>query len=265
MDLKTSAPRFEGTGLLAQPDGPGGAPTGWEGVAENQSGDAATVHVGALCAPDVAVTTVVASVSVGSGTFAGATAECPEDSVAIGGGMALAGLGLVVAETGPRFAGGTPLAAADEGVQDGVPDAWTVFARNPGGGSPLMKVVAICAELDVFAVVGARNTQPNGGGAGGQLDCPGATPSLGGGIASLNPLGLTVTSSTPFFAGDHELKEEPDGTSPAPTGWNGRGRNDSDDFLTVHRAAICVPEVGPVATGLATAATLAGVAMRRRR
>jgi hypothetical protein len=79
-------------------------------------------------------------------------------------------------------------------------------------------------------------------------------------------MGLTVTFSAPRFAGDEpDLAQQPDGTSPAPTGWDPRGRNDSEDFLTVKRAAICVPEPGGVAAALVAFAALAGAARFRPR
>jgi hypothetical protein len=268
MDLTGNGPRFGDTALLSMPDGPAGAPSGWLGSAENTSGSDGTLHVGVLCAPGLAVGTVVGSAAVGSGTFAGVTAECPEGSVAIGGGVALGNLGLRIVESGPRMPQTGALAGAEEGAHE-APDAWTAFARNPGGGSPILKVAALCADFTNTAVsthVAARNTMANGGPAGGDVECPEGERALGGGIASLNPLGLTVTSSAPWFAGDEqELVQQPDGTSPAPVGWNARGRNDSPDVLSVKRAAICLPEPGGAAAALAAFAALGGAARRRRK
>jgi len=269
IDLTGSAPRFGDTALPLLPDGPAGAPTGWEGSAANESEEAGTIHVGVLCAPGAAVSTVVASVAVES-TFAGVTAECPEDTVAIGGGVAIVGgvalgaLALRITQTGPRLPQTGALAGAPEGVHE-APDAWTVFVRNPAGGTSIVKVAAVCADLsDVSTHVAARLTEP-GGQAGGEVDCPEGATALAGGIASGNPVGITVTSSSPRFLGDEpELVQQPDGTNPASIGWAPRGRNDSEEVMSVKRAAICVPEPGGVSAAVAAFAVLAGAARIRR-
>ena len=173
IEMTSSAPQFGETTLQQTPDGVAGAPTGWRGGAANDTETPGTVHVGALCAPDVEVTTVVASAAVPGGTFAGATADCPEGKVAIAGGVVLFNLTMRITETGPKFPSTGPLANAPEG-ENPAPTGWTAYARNPGGGSPLIKVAALCADLpDVFAIVVKRNTQANGGPALGYVDCPG--------------------------------------------------------------------------------------------
>jgi hypothetical protein len=98
IELTSSAPVFGAESLLQTPNGTTGAPTGWDGGAANNSGMAGSVHVAAICAPGVTVTTVVNSTSVVGGTFAGATATCPDGTVAIAGGAALANLSMRLTE-----------------------------------------------------------------------------------------------------------------------------------------------------------------------
>ena len=266
IDLTKSAPRFGVASLLQTPNGIAGAPTGWEGGAANGSDAEGSLHVAAICSPGVEVTAVVNSTSVAGGTFAGATAQCPEDTVAISGGAAVGNLQMRITEMAPNFPETGPLANTPEG-ENPAPSGWTAFAQNPGGGSPILKVAVLCADIPhVVAMVAARNTMPNGGPAGGEVDCSIGKKALGGGIGSLNPLELTVTASAPRFPGEAaDLWKKPDGTNPAPSGWNALGRNDSDDFLVVSRAAICVPEPAASWASLASLAAVLGVARFRTR
>jgi hypothetical protein len=128
-------------------------------------------------------------------------------------------------------------------------------------------VAVLCADMPTaFALVAARNTMPNGGSAGGEVDCPVGATALGGGIGSANPLELTVTTSAPRFPGEAtNLPQRPDGADVAPDGWYALGRNDSDDFLTVTRATICVPEPTASLASLVALAAVLGIARSRPR
>src|SRR5690606_24270672 len=167
-----------------------------------------------VCATDLAVSAVVASAPVPQG-WGAAVAACPEGSVAIGGGAALGNLGVRLTELAPRFEHGEILAVTPEG-ENPAPVAWSAFAVNPVDSSPTLKVAVLCAEhANVSARVRRRTMLVS---AGSDEGCAEGTTAVGGGIASLDPLGLTLTASAPWWEPEAPLSLQPDGTHSAPAG-----------------------------------------------
>ena len=73
-----------------------------------------------------------------------------------------------------------------------------------------------------------------------RVTCPRGTVAVGGGIDLDNVLTMVVTSSGPTFAEtQHRLISQPDGTNPAPNGWQASARNNDTQAKSFKVAAIC--------------------------
>jgi len=89
---------------------------------------------------------------------------------------------------------------------------------------------------------------------------------IGGGIDLFNVLTMTVTSSGPVFddgGTGQRLISTPNGTQPAPIGWQASARNESSAQGDLKVAVICAPE--PEALLLAACAVATLVTVRRLR
>jgi hypothetical protein len=148
------------------------------------------------------------------------------------------------------------------------PIGWQADARNDGTGDLDIKVGAVCANAPGAVVVVGSDTASPGNFAQVRVLCPKGTEAVGGGIDSENVLTMTVTASAPVFAEGNfagRLFGQPDGTSPAPIGWQADARNDSGGVLGIKVGVICVPEPSTNALAGAALIALAGCASRAPR
>jgi hypothetical protein len=77
--------------------------------------------------------------------------------------------------------------------------------------------------------------------------CPRGTIAVGGGIDLDNVLTMKVTSSAPTFAQNNSrLIFQPNGTNPAPIGWQASAKNDDATTKSFKAAVICGQAVSRV-------------------
>ena len=264
MRVATNAPIFPGGALLVQPDGPAPAPVGWTGFAWSLT-DLVRLKVGAVCSADFALTSVVGSTTVAAQDFSSMTVYCPEGLVVVGGGIEVEDvLAMAVTESAPIFPGPTFPVNAPIG-ENPAPIGWIATAYNYNSGPRPAKVAVICADVVATAWVESAPI-PAGSFGGANVQCPDGRETLGGGVTLQNVLTMTVTSSAPLFDDEDGsyLAQQPDGSAPAPVGWSGFARNDSDSSRFVKVAAIC-PEPGAVSSLVAVLLGLGLLAARQRR
>lgn len=150
MKVTSSAPMF-GKGpndrLLKQPDGANPAPTGWRASVRNDDTRNLTFKVAAICAPLSDVSAVVGSDTAPAGGYRSEQVECPEGSVAVGGGIDVYNvLNMKVTATYPVFGPGTDrLLDQPDGINP-APTGWAALARNDDTRDLEFKVAAICGQ-----------------------------------------------------------------------------------------------------------------------
>lgn len=200
-------------------------------------------------------------------------AECPDGTVAIGGGVRFADIVNPFAPAQPplppqtrRLLGLSPvilhptlgarlLGEIGEGTYD-APYAYQVTGmsyshfeglpidRDEGGG---IRATAMCARLadSEIQMVVSEGVAPPMSVASRTARCPGGSAALGGGVATLPEFvfGHEIVSSAPLYFGypfPQRLWSLDDGAAGAPIGWRGSLRNDRSDELPFEVAAICV-------------------------
>ena len=78
-----------------------------------------------------------------------------------------------------------------------------------------------------------------------RVECPSRMVAVGGGVDLENVLTLKVTSSGPTFDQNNErLIFQPDGSNPAPIGWQASARNDGSVNKVLKVGVICAPMSG---------------------
>jgi hypothetical protein len=156
MKLTASGPRYNVSSdpFWSRPDGPQGAPVGWDAVTANQSTQQGPVQIAVVCVSRSDVVTQVASVSdIAPGQHRGLAAGCPSGHVVLGGGVAAAGLetSIITTSHSPLYAGNARpslRAAGDYGAATG----WfgDMFS-HAASGTKKFAVVAICAPVAAVA------------------------------------------------------------------------------------------------------------------
>jgi hypothetical protein len=272
MRLTSSAPAFGDANddrLMLQPNGPGGAPIAWQASTRNEDTVPHTFNVGAICATDTTLSTVVAADFVDVSEQIGLRVFCPEGSVAVGGGVDVGNIGFVTVNSqGPLFgdAPGSVLTQMSVGTA-GAPSGWEATVRNGGGSSQQFKVAAICSsELEAVTVIGSFPL-PGSNFGGTRLQCPAGLIASGGGMRPADPATARETADAPAFGTDpfDRLYTQTLGTIEAPVAWQGDIVNEAASVGSARLGVVCVPEPGALASALATAGGCCSVAGARRR
>jgi hypothetical protein len=213
--------------------------------------------------------TVVGSGAATIGSFDTERVLCPAGMTASGGGIDLANvLTMSVTSSGPVFDdGGTVqrLISTPNGTQP-APIGWQAAARNESSAQGDLKVAAVCKTAPTVVTVVGSGAATIGSFDSVRVLCPAGMTAIGGGIDLANVLTMTVTSSGPVFDDGgtvQRLISTPNGTQPAPIGWQASARNESSAQGDLKVAAICAPE--PEASLLAACAVATLVIVRRRR
>ena len=248
MIVTSSGPTFDqnSTRLIFQPDGTNPAPIGWQASARNDGATDLPFKVAVICAPLSGVTTVVGSDTATAGNFATERVECPNGMIAVGGGIDLDMLTMIVTSSGPTFnQNSTRLIFQPNGINP-APIGWQASARNDGATDLPFKVAVICAPLSGVTTVVGSDTATAGSFATERVKCPNGGIAVGGGIDLGNLLTMKVTSSGPTLDQyNTRLIFQPDGTNPAPIGWQASTRNDGATDLPFKVAAICIQSIFP--------------------
>lgn len=204
------------------------------------------VPAGGGLSPLFGVTTVVGSASVTAGNFNAVRVLCPAGTVAIGGGIDLGNVfTMQVTSSGPVYQlNNNRLLFQPDGAQP-APIGWQASAVNHETITDNFKVSVVCAPNIGFSSVVSSGTAFAGSFGDAAADCPVNTVAYSGGIDLGNVLSMTVSSSDPRYAGNR-LLFQPDGSAPAPSGWQASGINFGAITETIKVAVICGPNVGIV-------------------
>ena len=154
MRVSTSSPVFGTQYLIDVPAGQQAAPTGWNANVRNEA-SAGTVKVAAVCAPLTGIFSVVTATFVGTaGTVAGASASCPANTIALGGGVDSNALGrTVVAVSTPLFPGSPQFPSDRAAGSYTSASGWYNIVYTYGQPSATARVAAICATPSPNIVV----------------------------------------------------------------------------------------------------------------
>jgi hypothetical protein len=193
------------------------------------------------------VTTIVVSDTAPAGSFGVERVLCPDGMTAVGGGVDLENVfTMKVSSSAPVFpsddAQGERLFARPDGTNP-APIGWQATAVNEAATAQGFKVAVICAPLSGVSAMVSSDTAPAGSFGVERSLCPDGMTAVGGGVDLENVFTMQISSSAPVFpSGDPEgerLISRPDGTNPAPIGWQASGVNDDATDKTVKVAAIC--------------------------
>jgi hypothetical protein len=243
MKVTSSAPTFaqNNSRLIFQPNGTNPAPIGWQASARNDDAVAKSFKVAVICAPLSGLSTVVGSDTVAPGSFGSERVLCPAGRVAVGGGIDLGNvLTMKVTSSAPTFAQNNSRLIFQPSGTNPAPIGWQATARNDGTTTKSFKVAVICAPLRGISTVVDRDGATPGSFGSERVLCPAGMIAMGGGIDLDNVLTMKVTSSGPTFAQNNSrLIFQPNGTNPAPIGWQGSARNDDATTKSLKVAVIC--------------------------
>ena len=189
--------------------------------------------------------TVVSSDSAPGGSFGVERVLCPDGMVAVGGGIDMDNvLTMDVSSSAPAFEGADARLISRPDGTNPAPIGWQATARNDAASPQSFKVAAICAPLSGVSTVVSSDSASGGSFGVERVLCPDGTVAVGGGIDMDNVLTMDVSSSAPAFEGaDARLISRPDGTNPAPIGWQASARNDAASTQSFKVAAICAEPV----------------------
>jgi PASTA domain len=153
----------------------------------------------------------------------------------------------------------TPAATTPSTVLQQVPGGGTPAPRNSGVDlvlavplptstptstpSPTATATPPPPPLVSSAVVGSAQVTP-GGSAAARVGCPAGTTVVSGGVDLSQVLTEKVTSSAPTFGGNIRLISQPDGTGPAPTGWQASAVNNDAGAQSFKVAVMCGAAAG---------------------
>lgn len=148
MEVSSSAPRYAGTRLYTQADGPAGAPNGWQATSVNLGTTAREFKVAAICAPLEGVTSVISSATANAGTFGNERTVCPAGKIAIGGGADLEQvLNMRITSTAPTFSGSSArLYQQVDGNLFYAPHGWQSSTLNIDSVTRTIRNAVICAK-----------------------------------------------------------------------------------------------------------------------
>jgi len=243
MKVTASAPTFaqNNSRLIFQPNGTNPAPIGWQATARNDDTVVKSLKVAVICAPLSGVSTVVGSDTVAPGSFGSERVLCPAGRVAVGGGIDLDNvLTMKVTSSGPTFAQNNSRLIFQPNGTNPAPNGWQATARNDDTTTKSFKVAVICAPLRGISTVVGSDTATAGSFGSERVLCPAGMIAMGGGIDLDNVLTMKVTASAPTFAQNNSrLIFQPNGTNPAPIGWQGSARNDDATTKSLKVAVIC--------------------------
>ena len=243
MKVTSSGPTFDQNNerLIFQPDGANPAPIGWQASARNDGTTTKSFKVAVICAPISSVTTVVGSDTASAGSFGSERVECPRGKYAIGGGIDLDNvLTMVVTSSGPTFIQNNNRLIFQPDGTSPAPVGWQASTRNEATTTKSFKVAVICAPISgVTTVVGSDTARARSFGSE-RVECPRGKIAVGGGIDPDNVLTMNVSSSGPTFDQNNDrLFFQPDGTNPAPIGWQASTSNDATTTKPFKVAVIC--------------------------
>jgi hypothetical protein len=106
--------------------------------------------------------------------------------------------------------------------------------------SQKFKVAAICAPLTGVKTHVVADAVVPGNYNHERAMCPAGYIALGGGIDVTHLNRMTVTSSAPTFKGfQYRLLDQPDGTNPAPNGWDASAINKDTILHSIKVGSIC--------------------------
>lgn len=182
--------------------------------------------------------TVVRSSSAPNGTNGFAFATCPSGTIAIGGGIDTSNVAFeTVSASAPYFSNGQSLQYQPDGTNP-APIGWLGAIINNTGTTRTVKAGAVCANAYGVSTRIASSSVPNSTIGGIGLNCPSGVV-LSGGIDAFNTLYERIHASAPEFSGGVHLKDTPDGTYPAPTGWFAALSNNTGSTMTLKVGIIC--------------------------
>jgi hypothetical protein len=241
MQVTSSAPTFpNGDRLISRPNGTNPAPNGWQATAFNQTATPKDFKVAVICAPLTEASAVVASDTVAGGTFNVERVLCPAGDIAVGGGIDMDNvLTMRITSSAPTFSNGDRLISRPNGTNP-APNGWQATALNQTTNPKDFKVAVICAPLTEASTVVSSDTAAAGTFGVERTTCPAGDVAVGGGIDMDNVLTMQVTSSAPTFPNGDRLISRPNGTNPAPTGWQVTALNGAGTDQDFKVAAICV-------------------------
>ena len=242
MVVTSSGPAYTNERLLFQDDGSALAPTGWQASVVNESTTARDFRVGVVCVDESAgLISEIDSSTVPAGSFSVSYADCPEGTIAVGGGVDVGQVLLMrVSSLAPRFPGANSrLFMRDNGV-DVAPTGWQATAINDSVANYQMKVAAICAPEHPAALTMITSDTMSGGFGSARPVCPADMVAVGGGVDLENVLTMDVSASGMTFTGSTaRLYQQEDGVQGLPRGWQGNARGPAG--TTARTGVICLP------------------------
>jgi hypothetical protein len=145
MQITSSGPVFPpGERLYGQPPGDLGSPSGWQASARNNASASQNLKVAAICGPPRDMVTRVASENASAGSFDVERVLCPQDMVAIGGGIDLQNVKTMkVTSSAPSFEG--RLLSEPDGTAKNL-TGWQASARNESTTQRDFRIAAICVK-----------------------------------------------------------------------------------------------------------------------
>jgi hypothetical protein len=149
-------------------------------------------------------------------------------------------LTMKVTSSAPIFPGGERLIIQPDGTRP-APVGWQASVLNEAGSSQGFKVAVTCAPLSDVSAVIASDTAGAGSFGVERALCPAETIALSGGVDMDNVLTMQATSSAPTFPGGERLITQPNGTRPAPVGWQASALNEAGSSQGFKVAVICAP------------------------
>ena len=154
MRVSTLGPVFGTQYLIDVPAGRQSAPTGWNGNVRNES-NAGTVKVAAVCAPLTGIFSVVTATFAGTtGAVAGASASCPANTIALGGGVDSNALARTVLAVSTPLLPGNPQFPSDRATGSYTSaNGWYNIVYTYGPPNAAARVAAVCAAPSPGIVV----------------------------------------------------------------------------------------------------------------
>jgi hypothetical protein len=207
------------------------ASNGWEALAVNASGSAATMRITAICAKSSHLRYPEKTKDIPPHSSRVASKSCPSGTKLIGGG--------VDAET-PDVANAVALTEPHDGPDpNSTPDGWVGAASNFKDGSETMLVDAVCSPNGHYKYVhSARKPLPDNSEVSARAKCPAGTNVTGGGVDNsggmrVDEVGAEIVDTAPFDT-DDDADSHPD------DGWAGSAQNvNTGHAETMQVFAIC--------------------------
>jgi hypothetical protein len=183
MTIASAGPTINGSEMNNIADGTYGAPDGWHGgVYNHESSITRPFKVAPICAPLSNVSTVVSSSNVNPTAYWSLAVTCPAGKVAVGGGVDVEDVDLMVVTASSPMFGANRLTDVADGSR-AAPDGWVGTVRNNAKELKTFSVGVVCQPLAGVSTVITSETVSAGSHATKRALCPTGQIAVGGGMA----------------------------------------------------------------------------------